>query len=81
MFEGAMLVLLVGSQEGVWAEEGIRVWSIVNGKFKLVAHMAPYRHEQLLEWLAGVAEQGMERSVMFEVDDGVSGLWVKKEVK
>lgn len=69
------LVLVLKFPEGMEGE-GIHVFRVFDGKLKTITHTPQEHQEQVIQQLERL---GIKRSVPFDGDDGISGLWVSRE--
>ena len=75
MFEGAILVLKVPSVVGVSLEDAINTYMVRGDTFSHVASLPVAEQSNILEWV----NMTHVRLVAFEPDDGISGLYTKKD--
>jgi len=75
MFEGAILILRVPSVVGNSVEDAINTYMVRNDTFSYVAPLPVAEQSGILEWVS----MTHVRSVAFESDDGISGLWIQKD--
>jgi hypothetical protein len=70
-------VLVLKYPEGM-QEGGIHIFRVFDGKLKLIANTPAENQEQAIERLE---HMGIKRSVPFDTDDGISGLWASGDEK